>query len=57
MSVNRGGRPPVGPRVTVRLSDDQLAYVDELAHVLRESRAEAIRGIVDQYREEHPASE
>lgn len=44
---NLGGRPPIGPRVSVRFTPDQLTYVDELAHLARSSRADAIRALVD----------
>lgn len=44
--TKRVGRPPVGPRVTVRLPEDLLIRVDEEAARTAESRATSIRRLI-----------
>lgn len=44
--ANPAGRPPVGPRVTVRLPADVLARIDQEADRQGESRAMSIRRLL-----------
>ena len=41
------GRPPVGPRIDIRLTPDVLAVLDAEAAELDVSRAELVRSIID----------
>lgn len=43
------GRPPVGPRVVVRLPDELLARVDRDAERAGETRSQALRRIIAEH--------
>lgn len=46
--ANRGpGRPPVGPRVEVRLTPDVLTQVDTLAASRDEKRSDTVRQLIE----------
>lgn len=46
---NRGGRPPVGPKIDVRLPQPMIDDIDAVAAFDKVSRAEVIRRAVDWY--------
>ena len=52
MTERGRGRPPVGPRVTIRLEPALLEQIDAAAKRLGVSRAEAIRFALGRYVEE-----
>ena len=46
--ADRGpGRPPIGPKIEVRLSPETLAKLDDEAERRGEKRAAVVRGIVE----------
>lgn len=46
VEANKGGRPPIGPRIHVALYDETLQKVDRFAQRTGRTRAEAIRWLV-----------
>jgi metal-responsive CopG/Arc/MetJ family transcriptional regulator len=45
-TTNKGGRPPVGPAVQIRLPDDILKQIDQYAREGGVSRAAIIRTLL-----------
>jgi predicted DNA-binding protein len=51
MNAAREGRPPVGPQTSVRLTPEQVEWLDAMAAAGGRSRAELLRTIIDTYRQ------
>ena len=47
MTTDKGGRPPVGPTVHVKLPADIIRQLDELAGTWGLSRSETIRRLLE----------